>query len=95
MTDENRRTAEDLGRVKRWTDHSFKVGSPQGRKFEALCKAGCDPKALRSFLTVAALGLWRKRTIYDVFGVSRSALVKLPARLEKISRELEAVNPFL
>jgi hypothetical protein len=104
MTDENTRTAiemsapdsaEDPGRVKRWTDDRFEVGSPQRKKFEALCVAGCDPKALLSFLTSAALGFVGKRTVYDVFGVSRSALVKLPARLEKVSRELESVDPFL
>jgi hypothetical protein len=88
-------SAEDLGRVKRWTDRHFLVGSRQRQKFEALCAAGCDPKVLLSFLTLAALGFGGKRTVYDVFGVSRSALVKLPARLEKVSRELESVDPFL
>jgi hypothetical protein len=104
MTDENPRTAiekstpdsgEDPGRVKRWTDDRFEVGSHQRKKFEDLCAAGCDPKALLSFLTSAALGFGRKRTVYDVFGVSRSALVKLPALLDKASGELESVNRIL
>ncbi len=71
-----------------------KSGAIKGRNLK-LCAAGCDPKALLSFLTVAALGFGEKRTVYDVFQASRSSLVKLPALLDKASGELESVTRIL
>jgi hypothetical protein len=79
----------------RWTDAHFAPGSLQRGKFEGLCTAGCDARALLSFLSVAALEAETQRTIYDVFMVSRSTLVKLPALLDKAAGELDAVNPIL
>jgi hypothetical protein len=76
----------------KWKDQNFPPGSRGRQQFEYLCLIGCDARFLLSFLILAALNARMKGTIYDVFGVSRSALAKLPDRLEKISGELESVN---
>lgn len=73
----------------------FPRGSRARARFEHLCDIGCDPTLLFAFLTLAIFSAQSKRTLYDIFGVSRSALLKLPERLEKISVELEAVDPLL
>jgi len=80
---------------KKRKDRDFPPGSQTRAKFEHLCCLGCDPRGLLSFLTLAVFNSQWQRSIYDVYGVSQSALVKLPERLEKISRELEAVNLLL
>jgi len=81
--------------VKKWKEWAFPKGSLARRQFEYLCSLGCDPRALLSFLTVATISASGKQSIYEIYGVSQSSLVKLPERLEKISRELEAVNRLL
>ncbi|MGD0600940.1 MAG: hypothetical protein ABR988_14020 [Terriglobales bacterium] len=81
--------------VKRWKEWRFPPGSLARRQFEYLCSLGCDPRALLSFLTVVVETSREQKSIYDKHEVSKSALKKLPERLEKISRELEAVNRLL
>jgi hypothetical protein len=76
-----------------WKQREFPAGSRARATFEYLCLLGCDPRGLLSFLTVVtAVSSKEQQSIYDVYGVSKSALVKLPTKLEKISRELEAVD---
>lgn len=85
----------DTAKFDRWIDQQLPPASSVRAKFEQLCNSGCDSRLLFSFLTRAVLNAQSQRTIYDIYGVSRPALLKLPERLEKISRELEAVNPLL
>lgn len=85
----------DLEKFKRWKDQDFPPRSLARARFEHLCHIGCDPRLLFSLLTLAVLNAQSQRTVYDIYGVSRSALLKLPERLEKISCELESVNPLL
>jgi len=84
----------DLEKFKRMKDRDFPPGSQARVTFEELCRSGCDPRLLFSFLTLTVFSALRQKTIYGVHGVSRSALVKLPERLERVSRELESVNPL-
>lgn len=85
----------DLDKFTRWKDQDFRKGSPARVAFDHLCNIECDPRLLFSFLTRAVLEAQSQRTIYDICGVSRSALSKLPESLEKLSHELELVNPLL
>jgi hypothetical protein len=85
----------DLEKFKRWKDKDFPPGSRARKTFEHLCHIGCDPRLLFSFLSLAVHNAQRQRTVYDIYGVSRSALLKLPESMEKLSRELESVNPLL
>lgn len=78
--------------VNRWKEEKFPLGSHARKQFEYLCLLGCDPRGLLSFLTVAVHASQWQKSIYDIHGVSQSALAKLPERLEKIARELEPVN---
>lgn len=85
----------DLDKFTRWKDRDFPKGSPARAAFDHLCNIECDPRLLFSLLTLSVLNAQSQRTIYDIYGVSRSALIKLPESLEEISRELESVNPLL
>jgi len=78
--------------VNKWKEGNFPLGSHARKQFEHLCLLGCDPRGLLSFLTVAVHASLGQKSIYDTYGVSQSALAKLPERLEKIARELEPVN---
>ena len=81
--------------VEKWKERKFPRGSRARATFEHLCLLGCDPRGLLSFLTLAVFNSEFRNSIYENYGVSQSALVKLPARLENISRELETVNLLL
>jgi hypothetical protein len=81
--------------VKKWKERKFPPDSLARNQFEYLCLLGCDPKGLLSFLTVAVLASQSRRSIYDVYRVSRSEFVKLPDKFEQIARDLESVNPIL
>ena len=85
----------DLDKFTRWKDRDFPKGSPARASFDHLCNIGCNPRLLLSCLTRAVLNAQSQRTVYETYGVSRSTLLKLPESLEKISRELESVNPLL
>ena len=76
----------------KWKDRDFPAGSRARVRFEYLCIAGCDPGLLFSFLTRAVFSARHKRTIFEMYGVSRSAIVAFPDGLEQISLRLEAVN---
>ncbi|SRR6266849_5075873 len=78
--------------VNKWKEKKFPVASHVRKQFEHLCLLGCDPRGLLSFLTAAVHASQGQKSIYDIYGVSPSALAKLPERLEKIARELEPVN---
>jgi hypothetical protein len=81
--------------VMHWADDRFPAGTRQRQDFDALCAAGCDRKLLLSFLTIAATQVEWQRTIYDVYGTTRPSLDKLPAVLDKLSTDLELINPLI
>jgi hypothetical protein len=88
-------SSTELEKLKRLKDRDFPPGTPARAKFDCLCAAGCDARLLHSFLTVAVFSAGCKGTIYDLFGFSKSELVKLPVELERISCRLESVNRIL
>lgn len=79
----------------KWKNHDFPRGTRARPKFEYLCSQGCNPKILLSFLNLAVLQAGLRRTVYDVYGVSRSELLKLPDRLEEVSHQIDHANRFL
>jgi hypothetical protein len=89
------KSGEDLQKFTKWKDRDFPPGTRARAKFEYLCSIGCAPRLLLSFVTLAVFNSQRQQSLYDLYGVSRSELAKLPERLEKISSELESVNQLL
>jgi hypothetical protein len=79
----------------KWKERNFPPGSSAEETFEYLCVKGCDPGDLQAFLTSVVKLSQTRHSVADTYRVSRSALVKLPERLEKVSRELDAINLLL
>jgi len=84
-----------LRKFTQWKDRDFPPGTSARVIFEYLCARGCDPRLLLSLLGLAVFNSQRQRSIFDIYGVSRSQLAKLPGRLEEISAELESVKVLL
>jgi hypothetical protein len=85
----------DSEKIKKWKDRNFPPGSPARIKFEYLCVAGCDARGLFALLALVEFNAFQKRTIFGVFGMSKSGLNTLPGDLEQISLHLESVGPIL
>jgi hypothetical protein len=81
--------------VNKWKEQKFPRGSRARATFEHLCLLGCDPRGLLSFLTVTVFTSQTQKTVFDTYGVSQSALVKLPKRLEEVALDLDAVKQLL
>lgn len=91
----NRKDSTDPHRVERLADGRFPKGTRQRKDFDALCAAGCDPEILLSWLIVLSQRVVGPKTIYQVYGTSRSSLDKVSALLDKLSKEVESINPFI
>ena len=81
--------------VQKWKERNFPRGSPARATFEHLCLLGCDQRGLLSFLSVAVVASQSPSSIYDTYRVTRSALIGIPRKLEKLSGELDTIDLLL
>jgi len=82
-------------RVQKWKERNLPDGSSSRERFDHLCQCGCDERVLFALLVVAVNRTDLRRTIYEIYGVSRKRVDKLAEELHRVSKQLESVERFL